>query len=70
MNKQTTIHTGDIVTLRGMLNTKEKPLGIVKRKWTARLFEILWLNEDISKRFAVHTRMECKKLQVVSSAHQ
>ena len=70
MNKQTTIHTGDIVTLRGMLKAKEKPLGIVKRKWTSRLFEILWLNEEISKRFAVHARMEQKKLQVVSSARQ
>ena len=49
----TDINLGDLVTLKGMLKTKEKPIGMVKRKWATKDLEIFWLNENLAKRYAV-----------------
>ncbi len=66
----TLIEPGDIVTLKGLKNSKEKPLGILKRKWSRNSYEIIWLNEKISLRFALDNYVDPNKLEVVSRASQ
>ena len=66
----TDINPGDLVTLKGMLKTKEKPIGMVKRKWATKDLEIFWLNENLAKRYAVTTIIDPNKLEVVSRANQ
>jgi len=66
----TLIEPGDIVTLKGLKNSKEKPLGILKRKWSHSSYEIIWLNEKISSRFALGLYVDPKKLEVVSRVNQ
>ena len=66
----TIIEPGDIVTLKGLKNHKEKPLGILKRKWSSNSYEIIWLNEKISLRFALDIYVDPNKLEVVSRASQ
>ena len=65
----TIIEPGDIVTLKGLKNSKEKPLGILKRKWSRNSYEIIWLNEKISMRFALDSHVDPNKLEVVSRAN-
>ena len=62
------IKPGDLVTLKGMNKAKDKPIGMVKRKWTTNDIEIFWLNEEIAKRFAVNKVINYKKLEVISKA--
>ena len=64
------MNIGDLVTLKGMSKTKEKPLGIIMKKWAASRLEIFWLNEQLAKRYAVAKIQESKKLEIVNSAHQ
>jgi len=66
----TKINIGDLVTLRGMSNTIEKPIGMVKRIWATSDIEILWLNENIAKRYAVHKVLNRSKLEVISKANR
>lgn len=66
----TEIQIGDLVTLKGMSKLIEKPIGIVKRKWSANNIEILWLNQKIAQRWAVEKYFKPKKLQVISKANQ
>ena len=66
----TIIEPGDIVTLKGLKNSKEKPLGILKRKWSRNSYEIIWLNEKISLRFALDNYVDPNKLEVVSRVSQ
>ena len=58
------------MTLKGMNKTKEKPIGMVKRIWATNDVEIFWINENISKRFAVHKICHYNKLEIVSKATQ
>ena len=53
-NNEIIIQPGDLVTLKGMTNIEEKPIGMVKRIWATKDIEIFWLNENIAKRYAVH----------------
>ena len=69
-NKQTIIQPGDLVTLKGMKKMKEKPIGMVKKRWATDDVEIFWLNEDLAQRFAVHKIINPKKLEIVSKANQ
>tara|TARA_R110002110_G_scaffold269531_1_gene485212 strand:- start:121 stop:348 length:228 start_codon:yes stop_codon:yes gene_type:complete len=69
-NNETIIQPGDLVTLKGMTKIKEKPIGMVKKKWATNDLEIFWLNEDIAKRYAVHKIINFKKLEIVSKANQ
>ena len=64
------IEPGDLVTLKGLSKQQEKPIGMVKRKWTTDDIEIFWLNENISKRFALHHIMDPSKLEIISEAKQ
>ena len=64
----TIIEPGDLVTLKGLKNSKEKPLGILKRKWSHHNYEIIWLNEKISLRFALNSYIDPSKLEVISRA--
>jgi len=59
------INIGDLITLKGMNNIKEKPLGIVIKIWTTDHVEIMWLNHDISDRYALRNAVNPKKLDVV-----
>jgi hypothetical protein len=64
---------GDLVTLKGMSKTKEKPLGIIMKKWfrgSNMQYEIFWLTEQLAKRYAIGKMQHSKKLDVVNSAHQ
>jgi len=63
------IQIGDLVTLKGMKNVKEKPIGMVQKKWATDHIEIFWLNEIIANRFALNKINDSKKLEVVSKAH-
>jgi hypothetical protein len=63
-----TINIGDLITLKGLKNTEEKPLGIVMRIWAHNHAEVMWLNHDISKRFALRSTIDPKKLDVVNSS--
>jgi len=64
------MNIGDLVTLKGMSKTKEKPLGIIMKKWATNHIEILWLNKILAQRYAVEKMQEPKKLEIVNSAHQ
>ena len=67
-NNSTIIQPGDLVTLKGMSKLKEKPIGMVKKKWATNDVEVFWLNENIAKRFAVHKICDHHKLEIVSKA--
>ena len=69
-NNQTIFQLGDLVTLKGMKKIKEKPIGMIKRKWATKDLEIFWLNEDIAKRYAVTKIIDPKKLEIISKANQ
>ena len=69
-NNKTNIQLGDLVTLKGMKNLKEKPIGMVQKKWATDRIEIFWLNEIIANRFALSKINDSKKLEIVSKAHQ
>ena len=58
------------MTLRGMTQTAEKPIGMVKNIRPTKNLEIFWLNEDIAKRFALVKVVDPKKLEIVSKANQ
>ena len=47
------INLGDLVTLKGMTKSIDKPLGMVKRIWATKDIEIFWLNEELAKRYAL-----------------
>ena len=64
------INPGDLVTLKGLSNQKEKPIGIVKRKVGNKTFEIIWINEGIAARFALVDMAKSHRLEVISEAHQ
>ena len=64
------ISIGDLVTLRGMTKTNEKPIGMVKRIWATKDVEIFWLNDTLAKRYAVSKIVDPKKLEIVSKANQ
>ena len=64
------INIGDLVTLRGMRNTTEKPIGMVKRIWATKDVEIFWLNDTLAQRYAVSKIIDPKKLEVISEANQ
>tara|TARA_Y100000034_G_scaffold81339_1_gene97473 strand:+ start:257 stop:460 length:204 start_codon:yes stop_codon:yes gene_type:complete len=64
------INPGDLVTLKGMSKSKEKPIGIVKKKWSRGVLEIFWVNEDVANRYAVNGIVEVKKLEVISEANR
>ncbi len=64
------IRPGDIVTLKGLSNQKEKPIGIVKRKVGNKTYEILWINESIASRFALVDMAKSHRLEVISSVDQ
>tara|TARA_B100002019_G_C21226754_1_gene577803 strand:+ start:355 stop:576 length:222 start_codon:yes stop_codon:yes gene_type:complete len=70
MSKEKLIQPGDLVTLKGMLKTREKPIGMVKRTWATEDLEILWLNEEIAKRYALTKIVNPKKIEIVSKASQ
>jgi hypothetical protein len=42
-NNATIIQPGDLVTLKGMSKLKEKPIGMVKKKWATDHIEIFWV---------------------------
>ena len=62
------IKPGDLVTLKGLGNHKEKPLGIVKRTLGTKTLEIFWINEGIATRFALVDMAQASRLEVVSQA--
>jgi hypothetical protein len=64
------IGTGDIVTLKGLANQQEKPIGIVNKQVGFRMHEILWLNEDLATRFALLNQVKTHRLEVLSKALQ
>tara|TARA_Y100001963_G_C6427873_1_gene285659 strand:+ start:268 stop:468 length:201 start_codon:yes stop_codon:yes gene_type:complete len=61
---------GDLVTLRGMENVTEKPIGMVKKVFYNKKIEIFWLNENIAQRYALNKWIEGAKLKVISEAGQ
>ena len=69
-NNQTIIQPGDLVTLKGMNKMKDKPIGMVKKRWATDDLEIFWLNEGLAQRFALHNIVSPKKLEIVSKANQ
>jgi len=64
------INPGDLVTLKGLKNQKEKPIGIVKRLVNNKTFEIIWINEGIADRFALINTAKSHRLEVISEADQ
>ena len=64
------MNVGDLVTLKGMSKTKEKPIGIIMKKWATDHLEIFWLNENLAKRYAVHKIQQPKKIEIINSVHQ
>ena len=66
----TDIKPGDIVTLKGLNKQKEKPIGIVKKKINEKTFQIMWLNQEISARFALVDMAKSHRLEVISEADQ
>ena len=64
------IYAGDLVTLKGLNNQKEKPIGIVKKKINSKWYEIFWVNENLANRFALVNEAKAHRLEVISSAHQ
>mgnify|MGYP003647877245 FL=1 len=69
-NNSTIIQPGDLVTLKGMSKLKEKPIGMVKKKWATDHIEIFWLNELVANRFALTKVNDSKKLEIISKANQ
>ena len=69
-NNSTIIQPGDLVTLKGMSKLKEKPIGMVKKKWATDHIEIIWLNELVANRFALTKVNDSKKLEIISKANQ
>lgn len=67
-NNELNIQPGDLVTLKGLSGVTEKPIGMVKKKWATNDVEILWLNENIAKRFAVNKIYGHHKLEIISKA--
>lgn len=63
-----TFNPGDLVTLRGFSSTKEKPIGMVKKILPGGTLEIFWINQFISKRYALKDYIPSDKLQVISEA--
>ena len=61
---------GDLVTLRGMENTTEKPIGMVKKVFYNKKIEIFWLNENIAQRYALKKWVLHSKLKGISEVHQ
>ena len=41
------INPGDLVTLKGMTKTSDKPIGMVKKKWATGDLEIFWLSKTL-----------------------
>ena len=64
------IKPGDLVTLRGLNNQDEKPIGIVKKRIAEKTFEILWINEGLATRFALVNTAKAHRLEVISPADQ
>ena len=64
------ICAGDLVTLKGLSNQKEKPIGIVKRSIDDKTFEIIWVNEGLASRFALVDMAKAHRLEVICSADQ
>jgi len=62
------IKPGDIVTLKGLSNQQEKPVGIVKRNMGNKTYEIFWINEGMASRFALVDLAKSHRLEVISSA--
>ena len=62
------INPGDLVTLKGLKNQKENPIGIVKRRAGNKTFEIIWINEGIATRFALVDMAKSHRLEVISEA--
>ena len=69
-NNSTIIQPGDLVTLKGMGKLKEKPIGMVEKKWATDHIEIFWLNERMANRFALTKVNDSKKLEIISKANQ
>ena len=69
-NNKSNIQPGDLVTLKGMKNLKDKPIGMVQKKWATDHIEIFWLNEIIANRFALTKINDMKKLEIISKAVQ
>jgi len=69
-NNEIIIQPGDLVTLKGMVESQDKPIGMVKRRWATNDVEIFWLNENIAKRYAVHNIIGHSKLEIVSKVSQ
>ena len=69
-NNSTIIQPGDLVTLKGMSKLKEKPIGMVEKKWATDHIEIFWLNELVAHRFALTKVNDSKKLEIISKANQ
>ncbi len=69
-NNNSNIQPGDLVTLKGMKNLREKPIGMVQKKWATDHIEIFWLNEIIANRFALSKIDDMKKLEIISNAVQ
>ena len=67
-NNEIIIQPGDLVTLRGMIESQDKPIGMVKRMWATNDVEIFWINENMAKRFALHNVYNYRKLEIVSKA--
>ena len=68
--KSLNINPGDIVTLKGLNNQDEKPIGIVKRTLDGRTYEIFWINEGLATRFALVDMAKGHRLEVISSVDQ
>tara|TARA_A100001515_G_C4494667_1_gene184535 strand:- start:458 stop:670 length:213 start_codon:yes stop_codon:yes gene_type:complete len=66
----TDIKTGDLVTLKGLSQHREKPIGIVKRILNEKTFEIVWVTEGLASRFALADMAKKHRLEVLSSADQ
>ena len=64
------MNIGDLVTLKGMSNAREKPLGIIMKKWATKHLEIFWLNEDMKKRYAVAKILLPAKIEIINSVHR
>ena len=69
-NNNSNIQPGDLVTLKGMKNIRDKPIGMVQKKWATDHIEIFWLNEIIANRFALSKINDMKKLEIISKADQ
>ncbi len=60
------IKPGDLVTLKGLNNQEEKPVGIVKRSMGNKTYEIFWINEGLATRFALVDMAKSHRLEVIS----